>query len=81
MRNNNKAKSDFLGYLLLIVGCGILLMSGSGCAGLEVGGRLGLYRVDARKESQETYMNHKPAICYLFPSRCDAQGTTEVQGS
>lgn len=63
-------KDTFIHYVLLAIVCGLIMVSTSGCAGLELGGRVGLYRVDERSESQKTYRNPKPAICYLLPSRC-----------
>jgi hypothetical protein len=70
---------QWLGFLAVLAG---MMCFGSGCAGLELGGRLGVYRVDERQESQKTYANRKPAICYLLPSRCaEQQAQDEANGS
>ncbi|TXH14237.1 MAG: hypothetical protein E6R03_09785 [Hyphomicrobiaceae bacterium] len=61
---------QWLGFLAVLAG---MMCFGTGCAGLELGGRLGVYRVDERREEQRTYRNPKPAICYLLPSRCAPQ--------
>lgn len=37
----------------------------SGCSGMEVGGRLGVYRVDERQESQRTYRQAVPLKCWF----------------
>lgn len=63
-------KDTFIHYVLLMLVCGLIMATTSGCAGLELGGKLGIYRVDERFEKQKTYRNPKPAICYLLPSRC-----------
>ena len=47
-----------------------LLIVGTGCAGMELGGRLGVYRVDEQQSSSKTYrQDTKPLKC-LFVS-CD----------
>lgn len=53
----------------------------TGCAGVELGGKLGMYRVDERKESQATYQrNTKPLKCWFVD--CSPKATEEeVQGS
>lgn len=51
-----------------------LAVTSSACAGMEVGGKLGVYRVDEHQSSQRTY--NKPLKC-LFVN-CDA---TEPSGS
>lgn len=43
-----------------------LMASMTGCAGMEVGGRLGVYRVDERREEQRTYRQALPLKCYLW---------------
>ena len=68
---------QWIGFVAVLAG---MMCFGTGCAGMEVGGRLGVYRVDERQESQKTYANQKPAICYLLPSRC-AEQQQEAQGS
>lgn len=69
MYKNNDAMNTvkWLGFVAALAG---MMCFGTGCAGIEVGGRLGVYRVDERQESQKTFVNPKPAICYLLPSRC-----------
>jgi len=38
----------------------------SGCTGIELGGRLGVYRVDERQESSRTNVENKvPLKCYF----------------
>lgn len=61
---------------LLIAG---LLIATSGCSGVELGGRLGVYRVDERQESQRTYRQAVPLRCYF--TSCAAAATDEPQGS
>lgn len=52
----------------------------TGCAGVELGGKFGMYRVDERKESQATYQrNTKPLKCWFVD--CSPKTTEEVQGS
>lgn len=76
----NKAMGDFFGYVMLVAGCGMLLFA-TGCSGVELGGRVGLYRVDERQESQRTYRHSVPWKCYF--TQCDAAtlGTEEREGS
>lgn len=47
----------------LIIGIGLLL-SFSGCTGMEMGGKLWVSRVDERQESQRTH--NIPLKCYLW---------------
>ena len=75
-------KDTFIHYVLLAIVCGLIMATTSGCAGLELGGRLGIYRIDSRQESQQTFRNPKPAICYLLPSRCQQSAPVdEANGS
>jgi hypothetical protein len=51
---------------------GVILWSGimmitSGCSGLELGGKLGVYRVDDRVESLNTKTTHRPLKCMFVP--------------
>jgi hypothetical protein len=69
-KNEGLSTLQWLGFMAVLAG---MMCFGSGCAGIELGGRLGVYRVDERQESQKTYRNPKPAICYLLPSRCSEQ--------
>ncbi len=81
MRNSDAMNTvKWLGFVAVLAG---MMCFGSGCAGMELGGRLGVYRVDERREEQRTYRNPKPAICYLLPSRCAAQqqAMDEANGS
>lgn len=59
---------------LVLVGTVAILCSG--CSGVEVGGKLGVYRVDQRQESQATHRQPIPLKCYI--TQC---GPEEVQGS
>lgn len=65
-----------------IVSLTILIATSSvgiiGCSGMEVGGRLGVYRVDERQESQRTHRQNVPLKCYFLSC---APSTEEVQGS
>lgn len=49
----------------------------SGCSGVEVGGKLGVYRVDERQESQRTYRKPTPWKCYF--TNCEPE--MEASGS
>lgn len=43
-----------------------LLLAISGCTGIEVGGRLGIYRVDQQVNSSQTNVQNKvPLKCYF----------------
>jgi hypothetical protein len=45
--------------------CAVLCLV-SGCTGIEIGGRLGIYRVDERQESSRTNVENKvPLRCYF----------------
>jgi len=46
--------------LLIVIAIGL-----SACSGLEMGGKLGIYRVDERQESQRTYRRAVPWKCYF----------------
>jgi hypothetical protein len=47
-----------------LIALGILMLSG--CTGIEIGGRLGVYRVDERQESSRTNVENKvPLKCYF----------------
>jgi len=49
-----------------ILYCCAFLCLLSGCTGMEVGGRLGVYRVDERQESSRTHLENKvPLKCYF----------------
>lgn len=52
----------------------------TGCAGLELGGKLGVYRVDEKSESQATRRDMtKPLKCWLMD--CSNQDHDDVRGS
>jgi hypothetical protein len=71
MRNSDAMNTvKWLGFVAVLAG---MMCFGSGCAGIELGGKVGIYRTDEHSESTRTYRNPKPAICYLLPSRCAAQ--------
>lgn len=44
----------------------VALSTLSGCAGVELGGKLGLYRVDEKQDSSATVQAQtKPFVCYF----------------
>lgn len=49
----------------------------SGCSGLEVGGKFGIYRVDEKQDSSRTYRRATPLKCYFV----NCAETDETQGS
>lgn len=56
--------------------CCVILCLVSGCTGLEVGGRLGVYRVDERQEFSRTNLDNKvPLKCYFV--ECFSQPTID----
>lgn len=60
------------------LGLGVIV---TGCAGLEIGGTAGLYRVDERQSQQATYeRNTKPLKCWFVTSP-DCGNAREAQGS
>jgi CRISPR/Cas system CMR-associated protein Cmr3 (group 5 of RAMP superfamily) len=48
---------------------GIVAILASGCAGMEVGGKVGIYKVDDREEIQTTKSKSKALKCYFVT--CD----------
>lgn len=74
---NDDAKNSAVGFLGLALALGAMALM-TGCSGLEVGGKLGLYRVDERAESQRTYRQSIPWKCYFV--NCQA-APEDVQGS
>ena len=52
----------------------------TGCSGMEVGGKFGVYRVDERSDHSRTYRNNVPLACYLWKN-CGAQQADEANGS
>jgi hypothetical protein len=56
--------------------CAVVLLC-SGCTGIELGGRVGLYRVDERQESSRTNVENKvPLKCYFVSF---TETTTELK--
>jgi len=44
----------------------LILIACSACTGIEVGGKLGVYRVDERQESSRTNVDNRvPLKCYF----------------
>jgi hypothetical protein len=70
-------KQDTLVTIATIVLSATIAVFGSGCAGVELGGKLGMYRVDERQESQRTY-DRKVGLRCLFT---DCNKGEEAQGS
>ena len=62
---DNITKMNY-GLWLAVAGMLAVLATVSGCRGIEVGGRLGVYRVDEREESSRmTRHNAVPLKCYF----------------
>lgn len=55
----------------------VIVVSMSACAGIEAGGKFGLYAVDDRREVQETRSKARPLVCLW--KKCDEYGN--IQGS
>jgi len=65
------------GSLWLLIAMGIASLT-TGCAGMEVGGKAGIYRVDERSDSSATKNDKiRPLVCYF--KNCD--DLSEVRGS
>lgn len=71
-----KKKIASLAILIALGSSGLI-----GCSGMEVGGRLGVYRVDERQESQRTHRQNVPLKCYFLSCASQVQESEEVQGS
>ena len=55
----------FIGNVMKFL-VGVVVLICSGCTGIEVGGKLGVYRVDERQESSRTNVeNRVPLKCYF----------------
>lgn len=54
------------------------ILSLCSCAGVEIGGKMGIYGVDDRHEVQDTTSRAKPLICMW--KQCDNNGNI-IQGS
>ncbi len=64
-------------YMKKLIACSVLMLV-SGCTGIELGGRLGVYRVDERQESSRTNVENKvPLKCYFVD--CYTQPTTDLK--
>lgn len=56
----------------------LVMIALSACTGLEVGGKLGVYRVDERQDSSRTNVeNRVPLKCYFVD--CYTQPTTDLK--
>ena len=68
MRTEKQAKEESMLIVTLLM-CGAalsFLITATGCAGVELGGRLGLYRVDTKQDSSATVISQtKPILCYF----------------
>jgi hypothetical protein len=71
-------KTDTVVTILTMAATAAIALTQIGCAGMEVGGKLGMYRVDERQESQRTY-DRKVGLRCLFTD-CNKENT-EAQGS
>lgn len=74
----NREVKDDKSWLVFGVMLGVAAYALTGCSGMEVGGRLGVYRVDERQDSSRTYRQATPLKCYFV--NCSA-GLDEQQGS
>lgn len=67
-----------LGYsLLILLGIGYL----TGCGGFEVGGKVGLYRVDEHAESSRMVRKPLPLKCYFTDCSQLVNANEEAHGS
>ena len=57
---------------------GMVVVMLSACAGLELGGKMGIYGVSDRRETQDTQSHAKPIVCWW--KQCDESGNV-IQGS
>lgn len=73
MRNTLERGFDkIVAYIGLITVCSMCALWVTGCAGVELGGRLGVYRVDERADSSATVQAQtKPWKCYF--TNCDME--------
>lgn len=78
---NTKNEGGFLGYLLLAIGCGAIMLGFEGCGGMEIGGRLGVYRVDEKQDSSRTYRQNPSLRCYFVNCEAPASESDESKGS
>jgi hypothetical protein len=73
-------KDTFIHYVLLMLVCGLIMATTSGCSGIELGGRLGVYRVDTYSNSVHTQRKPLPLKCY-FVNCEEKEEEQQVQGS
>lgn len=71
-------KTDTVVTILTVLATSLIAVTTTGCAGVELGGKLGMYRVDERQESQRTYDRKVGLRCLFTDCNKDA---TESQGS
>lgn len=77
MLSENDCKENWNLILKLIILCALITVV-TGCAGVELGGKLGLYRVDEKQDSSATVQAQtKPLKCYLG----NFEGCGEARGS
>lgn len=62
----------FVGWVMWAAGMLGTLTVLSGCSGIEMGGKLGVYRVDERNDASRTYRAPLPLKCYF--TTCAPQG-------
>lgn len=55
-----------MNWVVLGVALAVVAFLATGCSGMEVGGKLGVYRVDTRADRSETYHKPMPLKCYLW---------------
>lgn len=53
---------------------GLILLTMTGCGGMELGGKLGLYAVDQRNEEVKTATFNQPLKCRFWT--CPEQGVS-----
>ena len=58
----------------------IITVAATGCSGMEVGGKFGVYRVDEKSDHSRTYRKNVPLACYLWKN-CTASQADESEGS
>jgi hypothetical protein len=76
MQGRNHAEIKVL-LLVASLSWGLFIMTG--CSGVELGAKAGLYRVDTRQESQRTY--DKPGGLKCLFINCNRSNSEEAQGS
>lgn len=67
-----------IAYVVVMV---VIAVAGlTGCSGMEVGGKFGVYRVDEKSDHSRTYRKNVPLACYLWRN-CTASQADEAEGS